>query len=67
MSVHKSSISVSGEAEEIERLIRKSQSQPGLADLMAAYGQYETHLRRVEAFFQSLRPKVRLSTTDNTV
>ncbi len=53
-------------AEDLQELIERSQAQPGISDLSAAYGRYEEYVRKVEAYFRALRPKTTMSTTDST-
>lgn len=49
-----------------EELIRRAQEQPGVAELMEAYGKYAEAMSSLEEYFYAMRPKAISSTTDRT-
>lgn len=53
-------------SEEIERMIKHAQEQPGIAELMEAYGRYDEFVKQADAYLSSFRPKDIISTTDST-
>lgn len=52
--------------EEIKQMIKHAQEQPGVAELMEAYGRYDEYIKQADAYLASLRPKDIISTTDST-
>lgn len=42
---------------DLDQLIKRAQEQPGIADLMLVYGQYEELLRKSHEYLAEMRPK----------
>lgn len=61
MEEQKSSVS-----NERDELIKEALKQPGIADLMEAYGRYDEYIKQAEAYLSSAQPKNITSTTDST-
>ena len=43
---------------ELDELIKSAQQQPGIADLMFVYGQYDEMLRKSSEYLEGVKPKV---------
>jgi hypothetical protein len=59
-------VSNSGEASDYAEIIKKAQNQPGIIELMKAYGQYELLTRQSAEYLNSIPPKVIIFTSDST-
>ncbi len=44
---------------EAEELIRKAQAQPGIAELMRAYGRYDEMMEQTRMYVEGNKPAVR--------
>jgi len=51
---------------ELEELIKSAQQQPGIADLMFVYGQYDEMLQKSREYLEGVKPKVIISTSSNS-
>lgn len=52
--------------QEKEALIKKAQEQPGIKELMTAYGHYEDMVRQCNAYLTEFLPKSINSTSNNS-
>ena len=46
---------------ELDELIKRAQQQPGIADLMFVYGQYDEMLQKSREYLEGVKPKVIIS------
>ncbi len=53
-------------ASELDELIKKAQKEPGIADLLAVYGQHKEVLEKSCEYLAGVRPKAIVSTTAGT-
>jgi hypothetical protein len=51
---------------ELESLIETAMKRPGVADVMEAYGQYESILQQTRAYLGALNTEASFSVTDST-
>ena len=51
---------------ELDELIKSAQQQPGIADLMLVYGQYDEMLRKSGEYLEGVKPKVIISASSNS-
>ncbi|MEA3324513.1 MAG: hypothetical protein U9Q37_05160 [Euryarchaeota archaeon] len=51
---------------ELDELIKSAQKQPGVADLMFVYGQYDEMMRKSREYLEGARPKVIISDSSNS-
>jgi len=51
---------------ELDELIKSAQQQPGIADLMLVYGQYDEMLRKSREYLEGVKPKVIISASSNS-
>lgn len=51
---------------ELDELIKSAQQQPGIADLMFVYGQYDEMLRKSAEYLEGVKPKVIISASSNS-
>ena len=51
---------------ELDELIESAQQQPGIADLMFVYGQYDEMLQKSREYLEGVKPKVIISTSSNS-
>jgi|LGVF01.2.fsa_nt_gb hypothetical protein len=51
---------------ELDELIKSAQQQPGIADLMFVYGQYDEMLRKSGEYLEGVKPKVIISASSNS-
>jgi hypothetical protein len=51
---------------ELDELIEKAQEQPGIADLMFVYGQYDEILQKSREYLEGVKPKVIISASSNS-
>ncbi len=51
---------------ELDELIKSAQQQPGIADLMFVYGQYDEMLRKSREYLEGVKPKVIISASSNS-
>ncbi len=57
---------VSTISEEYEALLKHAQEQPGITELMQAYGRYDEFIKQAKAYLPSIQPKDIISTTNST-
>ncbi|MFZ2071915.1 MAG: hypothetical protein WAV32_10055 [Halobacteriota archaeon] len=50
----------------LEELIKSAQEQPGIADLMFVYGQYDEMLQKSREYLEGVKPKVIISASSNS-
>lgn len=53
-------------ARDLEELIRSAQAQPGIVELMAAYGRSEELLRIYNTYLDALKPKSIIGASANS-
>ncbi|HJH25957.1 MAG TPA: hypothetical protein C5S37_04100 [Methanophagales archaeon] len=51
---------------ELDELIKSAQQQPGIADLMFVYGQYDEMLQKSREYLEGVKPKDIISTSSNS-
>ena len=51
---------------ELDELIKSAQKQPGVADLMFVYGQYDEMMQKSREYLEGVRPKVVISDSSNS-
>ncbi len=51
---------------ELDELIKRAQQQPGIADLMFVYGQYDEMLQKSREYLEGVKPKVIISASSNS-
>jgi len=51
---------------ELDELIKSAQQQPGIADLMFVYGQYDEMLQKSREYLEGVKPKVIISASSNS-
>ena len=51
---------------EIDGLIKSAQEQPGIADLMFVYGQYDEMLQKSREYLEGVKPKVIISASSDS-
>lgn len=51
---------------ELDELIKSAQKQPGVADLMFVYGQYDEMMQKSREYLEGVRPKVIISDSSNS-
>ena len=51
---------------ELDELIKSAQQQPGIADLMFVYGQYDEMLRKSREYLEGVKPNVIISASSNS-
>jgi len=51
---------------ELDELIKRAQKQPGVADLMFVYGQYDEMMQKSREYLEGVRPKVIISASSNS-
>jgi hypothetical protein len=51
---------------ELDELIKKAEEQPGIADLMFVYGQYDEMLQKSREYLEGVRPKDIISASSNS-
>lgn len=51
---------------ELSELLSRAREMPGLPELFQAYGEYESFVEQVEAYFEAARPREILSTVDHS-
>ena len=51
---------------ELDELIKSAQQQPGIAELMLVYGQYDEMLRKSREYLEGVKPKVIISASSNS-
>jgi hypothetical protein len=51
---------------EVEERKSKKEENPGIAELMEAYGRYEEFLHQVREYFNAMKPKFALSVADSS-
>jgi len=52
--------------EELDRLIRKAQSQPGIIELMRAYGRYDEVVEQSRAYIERRVSQLKTVVSNNT-
>lgn len=51
---------------ELDELIKSAQKQPGIADLMFVYGQYDEMLEKSREYLEGIKPKVIISASSDS-
>jgi len=51
---------------ELDELIKSAQEQPGIADLMFVYGQYDEMLQKSREYLEGIKPKGIISASSNS-
>lgn len=51
---------------ELEELIKNARKQPGIADLMFVYGQYDEMLQKSREYLEGVKPKVVISASSDS-
>lgn len=51
---------------ELDELIKSAQEQPGIADLMFVYGQYDEMLQKSREYLEEVEPKVIISASSDS-
>ena len=51
---------------ELDELIKSAQEQPGVADLMFVYGQYDEMMQKSREYLEGVRTKVIISDSSNS-
>jgi len=51
---------------ELDVLIKSAQQQPGIADLMFVYGQYDEMMQKSREYLEGVRPKVVILDSSNS-
>jgi len=51
---------------ELGELIKSAQKQPGIADLMFVYGQYDEMLEKSREYLEGIKPKVIISASSES-
>lgn len=51
---------------ELDELIKSAQQQPGIADLMFVYGQYDEMLQKSREYLEGAKPKDIISASSNS-
>ncbi len=52
--------------QEYDEIIKRAQGQPGIAELMQVYDQYDLLLRQSHEYLSSTRPKTVIATTNSS-
>lgn len=51
---------------DLEELIKSAREQPGIADLMVVYGQYDEMMQKSREYLEGVRPKVVILDSSNS-